>query len=68
MKQEHKEALLNDNTLKSPSGYLMWFGDHGYFNCLEGSDCPFGCEDFPLKWDDVESYYKQWEDDEWEID
>jgi hypothetical protein len=46
----------------------MWFGDHGYFNCLEGSDCPFGCEDFPLKWDDVESYYKQWEDDEWEID
>ncbi len=67
MKQEHKEALLNDDRLVSPSGYLMWSGESGYFNCRE-PDCPFGCEDWNLTWEEVESYYNQWEEEEWTID
>ena len=66
MKSEHKEALLNGKHLESPTGRLYWYRSWGYFNCLD-SDC-LSCRDWELTWEELEAYYNQWEEDEWEID
>jgi hypothetical protein len=66
MKDEHKNALLNGERLVSPTGFLIWSGKSGYFNCLD-PDC-MSCEDWDLTWAELESWYNQWKEEEWEID
>lgn len=50
MKEEHRQSLLNGETLECPTGYLIWFGKSGYFNCKD-PDC-LCCEDGGLTWED----------------
>lgn len=66
MKEEHKKALIDGERLESPTGYLIWTGTSGYFNCHE-PDC-MSCEDGCLTWEDVERWYGYWEECEWEIE
>ncbi len=63
MKEEHKQALLNGEMLECPTGYLIWGGISGYFNCKD-PDCSL-CEDGGLTWEDVERWYGYWREDEW---
>ena len=63
MKDEHKKALEGGETLECPTGFLMWSGTSGYFDCKE-PDC-MSCEDVGLTWEDVERWYGYWEEDEW---
>jgi len=66
MKEEHRQSLLNGETLECPTGYLIWFGKSGYFNCKD-PDC-LCCEDGGLTWEDVERWYGHWKEEEWSID
>jgi hypothetical protein len=66
MKEEHRQSLLNGETLECPTGYLFWNGKSGYFNCKD-PDCSL-CEDYGLIWEDIMSYYECWKEDEWSID
>lgn len=66
MKKEHEQALIDGKRLVSDTGYLFWTEQSGYFNCHD-PDCRI-CEDWDLSWEELESWYDQWREEEWIID